>query len=205
MKNDKRSPCLRPHPDLKNCICLPQSFLLSMRDRQKKLYSMHLAYFDESGDSGVTDSPTRFFVLLCVFVHQDVWRGRGPLTGLAWSLERRMVDVHGPRRTPADFADEASAIIENSGRSRGLTPDSGIVAAKAPKDVDLSKLIPPESRPFADPRKLLDHGPFNWRKYEPIWVETDGRRLWLMNGVTRVENARRAGITKLPAYIFPRQ
>jgi hypothetical protein len=73
------------------------------------------------------------------------------------------------------------------------------------KDVDLSKLIPPDSRPFADPDKLLDHGPFDWQKYTPIIVETDGRRLWLMDGMTRVENARRAGITKLPAYVFRRR
>jgi hypothetical protein len=36
---------------------------------------MHLAYFDESGDSGpVATSPTRFFVLGCVMMHESVWR-----------------------------------------------------------------------------------------------------------------------------------
>jgi hypothetical protein len=34
---------------------------------------MYLAYFDESGDSGLTNSPTRFFVLSCVLVHQSRW------------------------------------------------------------------------------------------------------------------------------------
>lgn len=34
---------------------------------------MYLAYFDESGDSGVQDSPTRFFVLSCVLLHQSHW------------------------------------------------------------------------------------------------------------------------------------
>ncbi|MFL5340056.1 MAG: DUF3800 domain-containing protein [Gemmataceae bacterium] len=37
---------------------------------------MFLAYFDESGDSGVpgiVPSPTNYFVLSCVLVHQDVW------------------------------------------------------------------------------------------------------------------------------------
>ena len=79
------------------------------------------------------------------------------------------------------------------------------MAAVKTTDVDLSQLIPPDSRPFADPDKLLDHGPFDWQKYTPIIVETDGRRLWLMDGMTRVENARRAGITKLPAYVFRRR
>ena len=73
-----------------------------------------------------------------------------------------------------------------------------------PQDVDISKLIPPSSRPIADPAKLARHGPFDWNKYAPIIVETDGQRLWLMDGMTRVENARRAGITHLPAYVFRR-
>jgi Protein of unknown function (DUF3800) len=34
---------------------------------------MYLAYFDESGDSGVTNSPTRFFVLSCILVHRTKW------------------------------------------------------------------------------------------------------------------------------------
>lgn len=34
---------------------------------------MYLAYFDESGDPGVVNSPTRFFVLSCVLVHETRW------------------------------------------------------------------------------------------------------------------------------------
>lgn len=33
----------------------------------------YLAYFDESGDSGLTNSPTQWFVLSCVLVHQARW------------------------------------------------------------------------------------------------------------------------------------
>lgn len=76
--------------------------------------------------------------------------------------------------------------------------------APTPQLVELSKLIPPSSRPIADPGKLARHGPFDWNKYVPIIVETDGQRLWLMDGMTRVENARRAGITQLPASIYRR-
>jgi len=65
-------------------------------------------------------------------------------------------------------------------------------------------VIPPSSRPFADPGKLARQGAFDWNKYAPIIVETDGQQLWLMDGMTRVENARRAGITHLPAYVFRR-
>jgi hypothetical protein len=57
---------------------------------------------------------------------------------------------------------------------------------------------------FADPAKLLRHGPFDWQEYTPIEVETDGVRFWVVNGMTRIENARRAGIKMLPAYIFRR-
>jgi hypothetical protein len=73
------------------------------------------------------------------------------------------------------------------------------------RDVDISALIPPSSRPFADPGKLKRHGPFDWKKYTPTIVETDGARYWLMDGVTRTENARRAGPTHLPAHVFKRR
>jgi hypothetical protein len=64
--------------------------------------------------------------------------------------------------------------MQNAARSRGLNPNSGVRAALQPKDVDINPLIPPESRPFADPDKLLRHGPFDWNKYTPIEVETVG-------------------------------
>jgi hypothetical protein len=34
---------------------------------------MYLAYFDESGDAGLVNSPTTFFVLSCVLVHETRW------------------------------------------------------------------------------------------------------------------------------------
>jgi hypothetical protein len=34
---------------------------------------MYLAYFDESGDTGLVNSPTRFFVLSCALVHEKRW------------------------------------------------------------------------------------------------------------------------------------
>lgn len=36
---------------------------------------MYLAYFDESGDSGIVNSPTKWFVLSCVLVHDSKWLG----------------------------------------------------------------------------------------------------------------------------------
>ncbi len=36
---------------------------------------MYLAYLDESGDSGLGNSPTHFFVLACVLVHESNWLG----------------------------------------------------------------------------------------------------------------------------------
>src|SRR5437764_852644 len=38
---------------------------------------MYLFYFDESGDSGhpaLVNTPTKYFVLCCVTIHQDKWR-----------------------------------------------------------------------------------------------------------------------------------
>jgi len=71
------------------------------------------------------------------------------------------------------------------------------------RDVELSKLSPPETRPFADPVKVERFGQFDWSKYQPIEVQQDGARLTIQDGMTRVELARRAGITKMPAYIYP--
>lgn len=36
---------------------------------------MYLAYFDESGDSGIANSPTRFFVLSALLIHERDWLG----------------------------------------------------------------------------------------------------------------------------------
>lgn len=84
-------------------------------------------------------------------------------------------------------------------------PRSGVRAAMQTRDVDVSKLSPPSTRDVADPAKLARHGPFDWNKYTPIIVEQDGARLIVQDGMTRVENARRAGITQLPAYVFPKR
>lgn len=72
-----------------------------------------------------------------------------------------------------------------------------------PKPVSLSRLNPPTTRPFADPGKLARHGEFDWNKYTPIIVEERNGILTIQDGMTRFENARRAGITELPAYVFP--
>jgi len=72
--------------------------------------------------------------------------------------------------------------------------------------VRISDLTPPASRPFADPAKLQRHGDFDWQKYTPITVDRlPSGRLEIMDGMTRVENARRAGITELPANVYPRR
>lgn len=34
---------------------------------------MYLAYFDESGDAGVVNSPTAYFVLASLLVHETQW------------------------------------------------------------------------------------------------------------------------------------
>lgn len=70
-------------------------------------------------------------------------------------------------------------------------------------DVDLAKLAPsPYGNQFADPDNVARLAPFDWKEYQPIWVERDGSRLIVMDGMTRIEMALRAGLTKLPAYVF---
>lgn len=72
-------------------------------------------------------------------------------------------------------------------------------------EVDIANLRPPATRDVADPAKLSRHGPFDWSKYTPIIVEEDRKVLTIQDGMTRVENARRAGITKLPAHVFQKR
>lgn len=35
---------------------------------------MFLMYVDESGDSGIFNSPTRYFILSAIIIHESVWR-----------------------------------------------------------------------------------------------------------------------------------
>ena len=70
------------------------------------------------------------------------------------------------------------------------------------KVVDIRFLKPSLARDFADPVKLERMGAFDWSWYKPIELiqEVDGLRV--QDGMTRIEAALRAGITKLPAKIF---
>lgn len=58
---------------------------------------MYLAYLDESGDSGLANSPTRFFVLSCVLVHESTWLNT--LDSLI-SIRREFRDQHGISTRP---------------------------------------------------------------------------------------------------------
>jgi hypothetical protein len=71
-------------------------------------------------------------------------------------------------------------------------------------EVEIAKLESPPTRPIPDPVKVARLAPFDWVKYLPIEVESDCGRLIIQSGMTRVEIARQAGITRLPAYVFPK-
>ena len=73
------------------------------------------------------------------------------------------------------------------------------------KVVDTNKLVPDSTgRGVFDPAKLERHGPFDWNKYTPIEVQIERGQMVIKDGLTRIENARRAGITQLPANIWTR-
>jgi hypothetical protein len=80
----------------------------------------------------------------------------------------------------------------------------GLLVHNACEDalVDINKLLPSLSRDFADPRKLERLGAFSWDMYKPIQLVREGTRLRIQDGMTRVQAALNAGITKLPAKIF---
>jgi len=72
-----------------------------------------------------------------------------------------------------------------------------------PREIDLSKLKPSIGKDYADPIKLEAHGQFDWNKFTPIILEDIGGGLFrVQDGMTRWENALRAGLSKLPAYVF---
>ena len=106
---------------------------------------------------------------------------------------------------------KAPAALLEGAAPRATTVAATTVGKAAPPKfegaemVSLSKLEFPASRPFADAGKLARHGPFRWDKFtNPIEVERVGSRFIIQNGVTRATNAQRAGITELPAYVYPR-
>ncbi|WP_144985984.1 Hint domain-containing protein [Gimesia aquarii] len=77
--------------------------------------------------------------------------------------------------------------------------------------VDIRKLIYPTSRPYAEAKKLNKFGKFDWDLYKPIEVIQKGRKIYLREGVTRVEAALRRKdalgdpdpILQLPAIFLP--
>ena len=71
---------------------------------------MYLAYFDESGDSGVVNTPTRYFVLACVLVHETHWLD---------SLDA-LVDLR--RRLRAAYGIQARPEIKSTDLRRGKGP-----------------------------------------------------------------------------------
>ena len=97
-----------------------------------------------------------------------------------------------------------TAIIQMPHAAVLIVPWPALVAMLT-RDVDIARLSPPQTRDVADPEKLARRGPFDWKKYTPIIVEEDGPKLVIQDGMTRVENARRAGMTTLPAYVFPKR
>jgi hypothetical protein len=70
--------------------------------------------------------------------------------------------------------------------------------------LDTRRLLPPPGgRQVYDAVKLARQGPFDWSKYTLILVEeTRGGLRYIVNGMTHVENAQRAGIFDLPAIVI---
>ena len=71
--------------------------------------------------------------------------------------------------------------------------------------VDIRNLQYPVQRPFADLAKLAKQGPFDIPKYTPppVLLKRNGVMV-LQNGVTRIENAKRAEVFELIVQIFKR-
>jgi hypothetical protein len=75
---------------------------------------MYLAYFDESGDAGLVNSLTRFFVLSCALVHEKRWLET--LDGLV-KMRAKMREQHGISPRPE------IKIVRHSAWSRRPKPE----------------------------------------------------------------------------------
>ena len=121
-------------------------------------------------------------------------------SGAAPALERSLTQS-AVAFNPANFADDVASIraqsLINYGQGDGIT-----AMAVQPSMVDISTVRFPVTRPFADPVKLARQGPFNMSLYTPAWAVEKGGVITLQNGVTRIQNARKSGITQLPIMIF---
>jgi hypothetical protein len=90
-----------------------------------------------------------------------------------------------------------------------LTPVFLNVTPTSPKafpgttSVDINKIQPAPSvqRDVADAGKLENHGFFDWDVYDPIEVYQKNGVYYYQNGMTRVTNAQRFGVTQLPVKI----
>ncbi|MBD3286990.1 DUF3800 domain-containing protein [candidate division WOR-3 bacterium] len=51
-----------------------QSFLLTNKVAYVTIDYMYLMYVDESGDCGLSNSPTRYFILTGLIVHETFWQ-----------------------------------------------------------------------------------------------------------------------------------
>jgi hypothetical protein len=90
---------------------------------------------------------------------------------------------------------------------KAVTPQSLIIPQfPGSTMVDITNLRPfPGGRSSYSPLKLMNHGSFDWSKFtHPIEIQYVNGVPYIMGGMTRVENALRSGITKLPALIYGR-
>ena len=60
--------------------------------RKDWIISLYLMYVDESGDTGLVNSPSRYFILSGLVVHESMWR---PLLEILVKFKKRMRELHG--------------------------------------------------------------------------------------------------------------
>jgi RHS repeat-associated protein len=117
-----------------------------------------------------------------------------------------------PGQIPDDLEAQLARLYEQGLKRQQLLQSAPLPATSIMPDFPDSTMIEtaslrafPGGRDTYSPTKLIDHGPFDWSKFtHPIEVQYIDGIPYIMGGMTRVENARRAGITRLPAYIYGR-
>lgn len=108
-------------------------------------------------------------------------------------------------KNPVEFktAAEAEQWMQKVGHTHYVVSPTPPKAFPGTKTVDIKKIKPAPSvqRDVADAGKLENHGFFDWDVYQPIQVYEKNGVYYYQNGMTRVTNAERFGVTELPVTI----
>jgi hypothetical protein len=98
-------------------VSRPVEGLLATLGRAVNIFGMHLMYVDESGDSGLINSPTRYFVRTGIVLHDLRWHD-ALNTGQVSAENKNAVWLTNAGGNSLGFDDLASRIVSSDKAQR---------------------------------------------------------------------------------------